>query len=618
MTRMPEAPDIQILAERIADAAPVDWEAETGRLPHLARQVERLRTVQKIADAQRILTARVVETDHAELEATASLSLPETLDPTGRTWGPLTIRAKLGQGSFGEVFRAYDPALDREVALKLIEAPQHPGSLDTKRFLAEARRLARVRHENVLVVHGAETHDGRPGIWTDLLRGRTLQQYLVQERTIGPREAALIGLDLCRALAAVHREGLVHRDIKPANVMREEGGRIILMDFGAGVDAKPRTEGALASTIEGTPLYMAPEQIRGEAVTPAVDIYALGVLLYHAVSGVYPIEAGRFDELVEKHRSGKAIPLRDRRPDLPAEFVQVIERALEPDPRRRFPSAGSLERALAGTLGPGAAHVEEAQGSRPAAVRSSRRGWILAAAGGVAGIIAVALLVRWPQRVVQPTPPPVPSSSDRTSRGVASLGPTTSSGPLIANAALYRGDGAARTRLQDGEHIAPGDALSLTIQGVDSMYVYVLDEDSKGHVFVLFPVPGLYPSNPLPPRVSHRLPGRFGPQSVNWEVTTAGGRENVLVLANRVPLIALEREILRFPHAVPGAPIQYGELGKGALGALRSIGGMAPSSDPSPAGPSHLSQILSKLGSTGPSVNRPWVYQIGLESSPAH
>lgn len=614
MTRTPEGQDIQSLAERVADAAAVDWEAEAGRLPHLAPQIERLRTVQRIADAQRVINSRAMETDRADMEATRSLPPQETPDATDRTWGPLTIRAKLGQGSFGEVFRAYDPALDREVALKLIEVPQTADSLDTKRFLAEARRLARVRHENVLVVHGAETHAGRPGIWTDLLRGRTLQQYLAQERTIGHREAALIGLDLCRALAAVHREGLVHRDVKPANVMREEGGRNILMDFGAGLEAKPRTEGALASTIEGTPLYMAPEQVRGEAATPAVDIYALGVLLYHAVSGSYPVEADRFDELVEKHRSGKAIPLRDRRPDLPAEFVQVIERALEPDPKRRFPSAGSLERALAGTLGPGVAHVEGAQETRPPAARPSRRGWRLAAAGGVVAIIVVVILVRGQQNVARPTPP-VPPSNNPASRSAVSPGPATSPGPLIASAALYRGDGAGRRRLQEGERIVPGDALSLTIQGGDSMYVYVLDEDSKGHVFVLFPVPGLYPANPLQPRESHRLPGRFGSQSVNWEVTTAGGRENVLVLANRAPLVALEREILRFPHAVPGAPIHYGELGKGAVGALRSIGGMTPSSDPSPAGPSRLSDILRKLHPAGSSVDRPWVYQIGLESS---
>lgn len=616
MTLPSEERGILHLAERIADGSPVDWEGEAGRLPHLAGPMEGLRRIQRIADAQRTLIAGASEPAVGGLETTTALPPSDPPEVASHTWGPLTIRATLGKGAFGEVFRAYDATLDREVALKLIDGSHGPDALDTKRFLAEARRLARVRHANVLVVHGAETHAGRAGIWTDLLRGRTLQEYLEQERTIGPREAALIGMDLCRALAAVHREGLVHRDLKPSNVMREEGGRIILMDFGAGVEAKPRVEGTLASTIQGTPLYMAPEQLRGEAVTPAVDIYALGVLLYLAVSGTYPIEAERYDELLEKHRSGAAVPLRDRRPDLPVEFVQVIERALESDPGRRFPSAGALERALAGTLGPGGAHAEVAGESRPHGRRFQWRGLSLVAAGGLATIIAAAFLVRWSQTANSPARQPGPTSSnDRPSSSGAPPGASVRDKPLFANAAFFRGDGSKRKRLLEGARVAPGDALSLTIEGGDSMYVYVLNEDSNGDVYVLFPVPGLDPGNPLPPGTPHRLPGRFGTQPVNWEVTSAGGRENVLVLADRAPLPSLEREILRFPHAEPGAPIRYGRLSEGTVGTLRSIGGMAPSSDPRPTRPSRLSEILGKLQAAGTSINRPWVYQISLESS---
>jgi hypothetical protein len=151
----------------------------------------------------------------------------------------------------------------------------------------------------------------------------------------------------------------------------------------------------------------------------------------------------------------------------------------------------------------------------------------------------------------QPTRPT--KSSDHPSSHVAPLAGSVHGKALLANAVLYRGDGEKRVRLQEGARVAPGDALSLTISGEDSMYVYVLNEDSSGDVYVLFPVAGLYPENPLPPGAAHRLPGRFRTQPVNWEITTAGGRENILVLANRTPLAALEQELLRF-RACAGYP----------------------------------------------------------------
>ena len=604
------------LAEAIADGRPVAWDNEERRLPHLVGAIGDLRIIEKIAGAQRALAAEDPAVGAAEGEATVAETTLLTPDAGSDSWGPLRIRAKLGQGAFGEVFRAYDPTLDREVALKLIEGSRDGDPLDTKRFLDEARRLARVRHPNVLVVHGAETHAGRAGIWTDLLRGRTLQQYLAQEGTIGAQEAALIGMEICRALAAVHGAGLVHRDVKPANVMREEGGRNILMDFGAGVEAQARTTGALASTIQGTPLFMAPEQLRG-AVTPAVDIYALGVLLYYAVSGKYPIEAARHDELIQKHRTGAAVPLRDRRPDLSPEFVQVIDRALDPNPEQRYASAGAFERALAGTLGPGARLAE-------APVESGRRrapgGWrgravvaarVVAVAASV--ILVVGPLTRHAKRDADSA---ATRPQARAPEGTAPA-PTRGAGTaLLANAAVFRGSGDHKERLQEGARIRPGDELSMTLESQDSVYVYVLDEDSNGAVFVLFPVKGLERSNPLEPGVTHRLPGRMNAQALNWKVTSAGGRENILVLANREPLAALEREIAKFPHATPNAPTQYGQLSGEAIGKLRGIGGMVPTVDSSEGSGSRLSSILGKVASRPGAVDQPWVWQIGLVNPP--
>ena len=107
----------------------------------------------------------------------------------------------------------------------------------------EARRLARLRHEHVVQVYGAEEHDGRVGLWTELVRGESLEEIVQRSGPLGAREAALVGLDVCAALAAVHGAGLLHRDVKAQNVMREGGGRIVLMDFGTGEDSPPAPAG---------------------------------------------------------------------------------------------------------------------------------------------------------------------------------------------------------------------------------------------------------------------------------------------------------------------------------------------------------------------------------------
>ena len=242
------------------------------------------------------------------------------------------------------MFHAHDIWLDHPVALKLIRSDL--GSRETfSRILSEARRLARVRHPNVVSVHGADVHDGRMGFWMDLVEGDTLAALVVDGR-LSPAEASHIGREVCLALAAVHQAGIVHRDVKAQNVMRAtDGGRIILMDFGAGEligrpanDARP----------QGTPLYLAPELLRGAPASIASDIYAVGVLLFHLVSRQFPITASTLSELGRAHADGRQRHLRDVRPDLPDAFVAAVQRALHPDPDRRFQSAGELYEALGG------------------------------------------------------------------------------------------------------------------------------------------------------------------------------------------------------------------------------------------------------------------------------
>ena len=200
--------------------------------------------------------------------------------------------------------------------------------------------MARVRHQHVVQVYGAETHDSRVGLWMELVRGESLEQILKDRGPFGARETAAIGLDLCAALAAVHRAHLLHRDIKAQNVMREEGGRIVLMDFGTGEELSG------TNRLVGTPLYLAPEIFDGQKASVQSDIYSLGVLLFYLLSGAYPVTAATMEQLARAHLRRERKSLRDLRPDLPQNLVQTVERAMAFEPGQRFRSAGDMERAL--------------------------------------------------------------------------------------------------------------------------------------------------------------------------------------------------------------------------------------------------------------------------------
>ena len=260
-------------------------------------------------------------------------------------WGRLELLELVGKGTFGDVYRARDSQLQREVAVKLLHTNRRQADV-VDRMLQEARALARVEHPNVVIVHDAEERDGRVGLCMEFIRGRTLAEILSTEGARGAREAALIGQDLSQALAAVHAAGLLHRDIKAQNVMREDGGRVVLMDFGAGLalgDAQTR-----AGRITGTPLYLAPEMLEHGEASVRSDIYSLGVLLYHLVTNDYPVRGQTPAELIDAHHHGRVRRLRDVAPTLPAWFVRVVEKAIAPNPADRFATAGELEAALSG------------------------------------------------------------------------------------------------------------------------------------------------------------------------------------------------------------------------------------------------------------------------------
>ena len=266
-------------------------------------------------------------------------------EPVHREWAHLRIIEEIGRGGFGRVYRAWDTTLAREVALKLVAIPELDPEVAAE-VLEEGRMLARVRHPNVVTVYGARQIGQEFGLWMELVRGRSLADVVRKDGPFGPEEAAVVTLSVCRALAAVHAKNLVHRDVKAQNVMRESGGRILLMDFGAGWDAGMPDRESWGRT-PGTPNYMAPEVIAGHRATPASDIYSVGVLMYFLVTGRHPFEGRTLAEIAMDHGLKRRRLLGDDRPDLPDEFIRVVDRALALDPRERFSTAGALIQELA-------------------------------------------------------------------------------------------------------------------------------------------------------------------------------------------------------------------------------------------------------------------------------
>ena len=371
------------LANDVCDGKPVDWErvVPPGAAAESQQMVAELRRLATVVDAHRTLGE----------EAPAPAPSPEPITTSG-VWGPLVLLETVGHGAFGTVYRAWDAQLDREVALKvLLQVP-----LESP--LEEARHLARIRHPNVVSVYGAERVDEQVGIWMEFIEGETLGTVVGERGPMSAREVAGIGIDLCRALSALHRSDLVHGDIKAQNVMREVGGRIVLMDF-SGVRAP---DAHAAPEFSGTPPYIAPELFEGRGASFGADIYSLGVLLFYLLSGHFPVDGEDVAEIRRRHASGERVRLRDIRPELPDAVVEIVERATAVDRGERFRTAGDLEHALMGIF---AGHgATSGAGSAQAGARASRAGWVLAAAAAIALAGSIAAWRYVPRERVQAGP----------------------------------------------------------------------------------------------------------------------------------------------------------------------------------------------------------------------
>ena len=353
------------VARAILDGTPVDWASADSSADEKERVlIDQLRVLASVADLHR--NFQLPGPSHA-------LTSADNRGDSLRCWGHLRVLEPIGRGAFGEVYRAWDTRLDREVALKLLPAGSPGAGSRATSIIEEGRLLARVRHPNVVTIYGAERIEDRIGLWMEFVKGRTLAQAVEEDGVFTATKAGEIGIELCHAVAAVHGAGLLHRDIKAQNVMLAGDGRVVLMDFGTG-----RELGDDSTSLVGTPLYLAPEVLAGGDATVASDIYSVGVLIYHLLTGSYPVRAEDIRALHLAHERD-APDIRVTRPDVSPKLARVIERAIDRRPAHRPASADALASGL-GRLMP-----------RPRAVRVA---YALAFAAAATIVMGVGLQLR--------------------------------------------------------------------------------------------------------------------------------------------------------------------------------------------------------------------------------
>ncbi len=257
--------------------------------------------------------------------------------------GRYEIQGVLGAGGMGVVYRAWDPDLQRLVALKVIRSwmRETPGARD--HFLAEARAIAAIEHDNIVLIHSVETHENQPCIVMPLLKGETFAAYLQNHKGPMPVEQIIhFAREVLNGLAAAHERGVIHRDIKPANIWIEpiEGskfGRVKILDFGLSAEV-----GEVGQRFGGTPGYMAPEQIRGEAPDARADLFSLGCMLYLAATGRAPFEGENSTAILVRTITREPVPVRELNPTLPRDLITLLDRLLNKTPSARPESARSV------------------------------------------------------------------------------------------------------------------------------------------------------------------------------------------------------------------------------------------------------------------------------------
>src|SRR5580658_1728981 len=322
----------------------------------------------------------------------------------GSKLGPYEIQCPLGAGGMGEVYRAKDTRLGREVALKILLESFACETDRLRRFEQEARAVAALNHPNILAIHDIGQHEGSPFLVSELLDGESLRAALDRGALL-QRKTIEYGVQIAHGLAAAHDKGIVHRDLKPENIFVTKDGRIKILDFGlaklaqkAGTDIDEATLTSAQHTalgvVMGTASYMAPEQVRGETADPRSDIFAFGAVLYEMLSGVRAFRRDTAAETMTAVLKDDPPELSDPGHPVSSAFERIVRRCLEKSPEQRFQSAQDLSFALSALSGTASA-VARAAAAAPRQVPLLL--WLSAALTLAAVVAATWFVARRPQ-----------------------------------------------------------------------------------------------------------------------------------------------------------------------------------------------------------------------------
>ena len=337
--------------------------------------------------------------------------------------GRFRLEEKIGSGGMSTVYRAFDPTLERWVAIKLMHRDISSDPDQLERFRREARAVARLNHPHVVTVIDAGEDDGTPFIVFEYVEGETLKDRIRRQRRLPVPEAVAYAIEIGRALACAHANKLVHRDVKPQNVLIDSDGRAKVTDFG--IARSLEQEGlTVAGRVLGTTDYVSPEQALGQDVTEQSDIYSLGIVLYEMLTGETPFRADTQVAVAMKHVREPLPDVQVRRPEISAALAAVVDRATAKETASRYQSIDEMVHDLEQALGIESARTGEVSGEAttvlrnlsgdtadfaPARLRHPRRALLLSLLALALVAVAIAYIAtrteKGPGPAVTPTPP---------------------------------------------------------------------------------------------------------------------------------------------------------------------------------------------------------------------
>ncbi len=298
----------------------------------------------RLASKQLTALSAPAKSSAVERAETEAFSLGK-ISPGTRVAGRFVVEEQLGAGGMGAVFRAKDEQLGEMVALKVIAGAALLDPAAAERFRREASTARRISHPNVVRLHDIGEEQGMLFLSMEYIAGTSLAELISRHGVLPVGQLRPIAAQICGGLEAAHKAGVVHRDLKPHNVLIDERQQVKIIDFG--LARLPHIEGMTATgLILGTPEYMAPEQIRGQPVDARTDIYALGAVLYHALTGKPPFAGDSPIAIGFAHCSQPLRPPVEARPGVPQAWSELVVHAMQKDPAHRFASAAELSAAL--------------------------------------------------------------------------------------------------------------------------------------------------------------------------------------------------------------------------------------------------------------------------------